>query len=124
MYQQTQVLAFQTMERLCIGGSMGCIAFSSLHLFQESVTDNRCILLTGKQFQQMYSITAYCLFQKKLLSLLNYRQRIDLRSIFAESGIGHFKIMICLLYTSDAADDMQCVDLGGRRIIKKKKRQT
>ena len=21
----------------------------------------------------------------------------------------------CLLYTSDAADDMQCVDLGGRR---------
>eukprot|EP00825_Cyclidium_porcatum_P023027 TRINITY_DN25335_c0_g1_i1.p2 TRINITY_DN25335_c0_g1~~TRINITY_DN25335_c0_g1_i1.p2 ORF type:complete len:119 (-),score=23.14 TRINITY_DN25335_c0_g1_i1:6-362(-) len=26
----------------------------------------------------------------------------------------------CLLYTSDAADDMQCVDLGGRRIIIKK----
>ena len=26
----------------------------------------------------------------------------------------------CLLYTSDAADDMQCVDLGGRRIIKKR----
>jgi len=23
----------------------------------------------------------------------------------------------CLLYTSDAADDKQCVDLGGRRII-------
>eukprot|EP00825_Cyclidium_porcatum_P032967 TRINITY_DN35089_c0_g1_i2.p1 TRINITY_DN35089_c0_g1~~TRINITY_DN35089_c0_g1_i2.p1 ORF type:complete len:1065 (-),score=157.41 TRINITY_DN35089_c0_g1_i2:89-3283(-) len=29
----------------------------------------------------------------------------------------------CLLYTSDAADDMQCVDLGGRRIIKKKKKK-
>ena len=27
----------------------------------------------------------------------------------------------CLLYTSDAADDMQCVDLGGRRIIKRTK---
>ena len=27
-------------------------------------------------------------------------------------------INFCLLYTSDAADDMQCVDLGGRRIIK------
>ena len=25
--------------------------------------------------------------------------------------------ILCLLYTSDAADDMQCVDLGGRRII-------
>src|SRR5450756_3181500 len=29
--------------------------------------------------------------------------------------------MSCLLYTSDAADDLLCVDLGGRRIIKKKK---
>ena len=27
--------------------------------------------------------------------------------------------MTCLLYTSDAADDTPCVDLGGRRIIKK-----
>ena len=27
----------------------------------------------------------------------------------------------CLVYTSDAADDLLCVDLGGRRIIKKKK---
>ena len=30
----------------------------------------------------------------------------------------------CLLYTSDAADDLLCVDLGGRRIIKKKKIRT
>ena len=31
------------------------------------------------------------------------------------------QVGICLLYTSDAADDLLCVDLGGRRIIKKKK---
>ena len=30
--------------------------------------------------------------------------------------------LTCLLYTSDAADDLLCVDLGGRRIIKKKKK--
>ena len=30
-----------------------------------------------------------------------------------------FIILTCLLYTSDAADDRRCVDLGGRRIIKK-----
>ena len=30
----------------------------------------------------------------------------------------------CLLYTSDAADDLLCVDLGGRRIIKKKQHHT
>ena len=28
--------------------------------------------------------------------------------------------LICLLYTSDAADERSSVDLGGRRIIKKK----
>ena len=28
---------------------------------------------------------------------------------------------ICLLYTSDAADERSSVDLGGRRILKKKK---
>ena len=28
---------------------------------------------------------------------------------------------LCLLYTSDAADDLLCVDPGGRRCIKKKK---
>ena len=30
----------------------------------------------------------------------------------------------CLLYTSDAADERSSVDLGGRRIIKKKNRLT
>ena len=28
------------------------------------------------------------------------------------------QMRVCLLYTSDAADDLLCVDLGGRRIIK------
>ena len=30
---------------------------------------------------------------------------------------------LCLLYTSDAADERSSVDLGGRRIIKKKKQR-
>ena len=29
-------------------------------------------------------------------------------------------LYVCLLYTSDAADERSSVDLGGRRIIKKK----
>ena len=32
------------------------------------------------------------------------------------------RLIGCLLYTSDAADERSSVDLGGRRIIKKKKR--
>ena len=37
-----------------------------------------------------------------------------------ELHINNRPVIICLLYTSDAADDLLCVDLGGRRIIKKK----
>src|SRR5678816_1443410 len=34
--------------------------------------------------------------------------------------MGHTYVHTCLLYTSDAADERSSVDLGGRRIIKKK----
>ena len=38
--------------------------------------------------------------------------------------VGFFAIFfICLLYTSDAADDLLCGDLGGRCILKKKKQE-
>ena len=36
-------------------------------------------------------------------------------------GGGSIRYGACLLYTSDAADERSSVDLGGRRIIKKKK---
>eukprot|EP00657_Telonema_sp_P-1_P000698 TRINITY_DN11369_c0_g1_i1.p1 TRINITY_DN11369_c0_g1~~TRINITY_DN11369_c0_g1_i1.p1 ORF type:complete len:106 (-),score=46.81 TRINITY_DN11369_c0_g1_i1:26-343(-) len=41
-------------------------------------------------------------------------------SIVKPIQLGRVKEKSCLLYTSDAADDLLCVDLGGRRIIKKK----
>ena len=43
------------------------------------------------------------------------RQRMLLQLEAQRGGHG------CLLYTSDAADERSSVDLGGRRIIKKKK---
>ena len=39
---------------------------------------------------------------------------------YAEEGPLRTETIICLLYTSDAADERSSVDLGGRRIIKKK----
>src|SRR5450756_1981800 len=35
----------------------------------------------------------------------------------ADAGQPFMGMLTCLLYTSDAADDLLCVDLGGRRII-------
>ena len=45
------------------------------------------------------------------------------RDIFFSWRIFRVKSSICLLYTSDAADERSSVDLGGRRIIKKKKKR-
>ena len=42
--------------------------------------------------------------------------------VFRYKGITAYDVS-CLLYTSDAADDLLCVDLGGRRIIKNKKKK-
>ena len=38
----------------------------------------------------------------------------------AEGLLRRNLVRVCLLYTSDAADERSSVDLGGRRIIKKK----
>ena len=54
-----------------------------------------------------YTDPGYTLFKKLESEIEKYRGRFH----------------CCLLYTSDAADDLLCVDLGGRRIIKKKKKQ-
>ena len=49
--------------------------------------------------------------------IAGYTQFIDVDNDNIVTGIN----MRCLLYTSDAADERSSVDLGGRRIIKKKK---
>ena len=47
---------------------------------------------------------------------------VDQRIIFISTAdLKTGRRYICLLYTSDAADERSSVDLGGRRIIKKKK---
>ena len=48
-------------------------------------------------------------------------ERVDERSVGAYLAR---QSALCLLYTSDAADERSSVDLGGRRIIKKKTKRT
>src|SRR5678810_1344568 len=50
---------------------------------------------------------------------LHFLELEQLRVLLGESVLRLFED--CLLYTSDAADERSSVDLGGRRIIKKKK---
>ena len=61
--------------------------------------------------------TAMALHQKVLPPTLHVREpnpKLELEKT---------PFYLCLLYTSDAADERSSVDLGGRRIIKKKTHQ-
>ena len=44
--------------------------------------------------------------------------------IYIKKSYPNGMLKSCLLYTSDAADERSSVDLGGRRLIKKKKIRT
>eukprot|EP00656_Telonema_subtile_P001386 TRINITY_DN10622_c0_g5_i1.p1 TRINITY_DN10622_c0_g5~~TRINITY_DN10622_c0_g5_i1.p1 ORF type:complete len:795 (-),score=115.71 TRINITY_DN10622_c0_g5_i1:46-2430(-) len=67
---------------------------------------------------------------QELLGELLYKQVASQPGVFRLTGkitgmlleLPDAEIMDCLLYTSDAADEEDSVDLGGRRIIKKKKK--
>ena len=55
-----------------------------------------------------------CLQRSKFMSLARAVNQLS-------KANGPPECQACLLYTSDAADERSSVDLGGRRIIKKKK---
>ena len=50
----------------------------------------------------------------------NRRLPVEAQRPFSQFMLRGDRFKICLLYTSDAADERSSVDLGGRRIIKKK----
>ena len=70
------------------------------------------MILTGKGTKDIFSVETGVKYRDKITDITNVDVDISTGKI---SGYN-----TCLLYTSDAADDLLCVDLGGRRIIKKK----
>ena len=65
-------------------------------------------------------------YKRQLQARAEQRQHRRLRLALlvqgdAQATLGAGRDPDCLLYTSDAADERSSVDLGGRRIIKKKK---
>src|SRR5665648_1302652 len=84
----------------------------------------------SKDFYDIYKLSKlrgigidYSLCKKALIATMERRESIDILS--NSENILDFigKDKFCLLYTSDAADEEDSVDLGGRRIIKKKKKK-
>src|SRR5450756_1857395 len=56
-------------------------------------------------------------FQRIVTDHHNILQRFTIWNSIFNMFYNFTVIYACLLYTSDAADDLLCVDLGGRRII-------
>ena len=72
-----------------------------------------------------YSIFHTNLYQKLEIGLTSWTYQCEENTLINKAIFSSYKISnysyTCLLYTSDAADERSSVDLGGRRIIKKKK---
>ena len=49
------------------------------------------------------------------------KAQLETKDYVTDERVQVAQLVRCLLYTSDAADERSSVDLGGRRIIKKKK---
>ena len=104
-------------------GSEMCIRDSTHHVYRintqfDKVLENAKSVIATNRAQVHWK---YIVFEH------NKHQVEDAREIAKQAGFTTFstvKTSRCLLYTSDAADDTPCVDLGGRRIIKKKKQPT
>ena len=58
--------------------------------------------------------------RNSMVSLRNVRRSLEQRRERVDEAL---EDLVCLLYTSDAADEEDSVDLGGCRIIKKKKQK-
>ena len=67
------------------------------------------------QFARNYQLHLFMLIPIAYIIIFNYVPMFGIQIAFKNFTPGKG----CLLYTSDAADDLLCVDLGGRRLIKK-----
>ena len=91
--------------------------------------DTRAVILFFKQ-KTAYEVLRSLVGSEMCIrdsALVRPRQRCARRVQRVFNGNQHIALRgvanpdeTCLLYTSDAADDLLCVDLGGRRIIQKK----
>ena len=86
------------------------------------------VIAAGATVVNIPDTTGYCLphqYGEKIAYLVNNVSNIDKAIISChchnDLGLATANSIACLLYTSDAADDLLCVDFGGRRNIQKKK---
>ena len=116
-------------------GSLICDDYAGYKAsFSQGVTEAGCLAHARRKFFDLHAanksqIAEFALAQfarvyeiEREVQALTAPQRLQVRQQHSRPILDALHQWICLLYTSDAADDLLCVDLGGRRIIKKKKK--
>ena len=91
-------------------------------------------IIPGKKYSSSLSLCLSCTLAYGYLCfavpfadrdwIMAYEERVYAGSHAPYTICSVVKCRRCLLYTSDAADDLLCVDLCGRRIINKKNNNT
>eukprot|EP00831_Metopus_contortus_P070690 TRINITY_DN6458_c0_g1_i4.p1 TRINITY_DN6458_c0_g1~~TRINITY_DN6458_c0_g1_i4.p1 ORF type:complete len:135 (+),score=38.70 TRINITY_DN6458_c0_g1_i4:112-516(+) len=79
-------------------------------------------LFSTREIGKCYTLISY-LFIIAIIDSAMDRKEVECQKEDKKTDSDYVHLKSCLLYTSDAADDTPCVDLGGRRIIKKKKEE-
>ena len=90
---------------------------SSVVLFFFQAEDGIRDLVRSRGLGDVYKRQLLNKFTLEIAKNMGGNQGTHNRNYFS---LVHFRGIACLLYTSDAADERSSVDLGGRRIIKKK----
>ena len=99
---------------MCVGDDNNYLEVSSFFFFQAE--DGIRDLVRSRGLVDVYKRQ---LFDKGILNSVGAILRKFFHFAARNRALHRTIRMPCLLYTSDAADDLLCVDLGGRRIIKK-----
>ncbi len=127
----TQALTFAGMllffrNETGFGGNNGFTNFRSILGFSISSQGTRATLFLATVILLVVSLyIGWRLAQSKFGRVLTALRDAENRLMFCGYDPDSYTQVAscCLLYTSDAADDSLRVDLGGRRIIKKKKKR-
>eukprot|EP00657_Telonema_sp_P-1_P003811 TRINITY_DN18927_c0_g1_i2.p1 TRINITY_DN18927_c0_g1~~TRINITY_DN18927_c0_g1_i2.p1 ORF type:complete len:106 (-),score=32.66 TRINITY_DN18927_c0_g1_i2:103-420(-) len=96
-----------------------------IYLVCKSMSENEKVVLTGEGADELlFGYDRIFKWGSSLshLSVTDFAERYSYNKM-VDLDTDTLDWLSCLLYTSDAADDLLCVDLGGRRIIKKKKKK-
>ena len=91
---------------------MGVYGLCVFFFFKQKTAYEMLRSLVGSEMCIRDRAYVYCQYGKGALSCAIYIIYHAYQGIWKNAYYNS-----CLLYTSDAADDLLCVDLGGRRII-------